>query len=641
VYSTFYNDNTVKWHDWFKVANSMPSKASSGSSVTAISRYPGGTAIDLFVNGNDGSVYSTFYNDNTAKWHDWFKVANSMPSKASSGSSVAAISRYPGGTAIDLFVNGNDGSVYSTFYNDNTVKWHDWFKVTNSMPSSVSSGSSVTAISRYPCGGTIDLFVNGKDGDVYSTFFNDKRSEWHVWFKVANSLPSSVSSGSSVTAISRYPGGAAIDLFVNGKDGNVYSTFFNDKGGIWHDWFKVANPLPSSVSSGSSVTAISRYSGGAAIDLFVNGKDGNVYSTFFNDMSGIWHDWFKVANSLPSSVSSGSSVTAISRYPDGTAIDLFVNGKDGNVYSTFFNDKSGKWYDWFKVASAHEVHGTSSNNYQVKVVNVGDGSEKYNRYVRFCSIQRLKRKCVDEVNWGPSLGPYLKPTQGGCLEWDTITVKEEYNPVLFMSQADLNNNKCVNPYIATGTECEYQDKSHLGPTTKPSKIDNEKPVCYPASDKYYFGCGINAAQSALAYFGIYKIQGELKAFINTISFPTTSNIAVYPDDLKNGLQKLLIIAGLNNIRVCRRSDITKDEKVQSINQSLLAGFPVIALVDGGSHWIVIVGEENGNYLVHSNFNLTNRTADQIDIDFGNLEGFLASIDGTSYNSGTMIFFEKH
>ena len=108
-----------------------------------------------------------------------------------------------------------------------------------------------------------------------------------------------------------------IDLFVVGHDGGVYSTNWDQGDGYlgWcAEWYRLTDPSYGdqfTVPPGSTVTALSRFRD--HIDLFVVGREGGIYSTFW-DNNGGWHgQWFRVVD--PSygdqfTVPPGSTVTA-------------------------------------------------------------------------------------------------------------------------------------------------------------------------------------------------------------------------------------------------------------------------------------------------------------------------------------------
>ena len=88
------------WGTWFQVSGG---RASSGSQVTAISRYS--NHLDLFVVGTDNRIYSTWWHD-PGGWAGWFNVSGGV---SQAGGQVAAISR--SAEHIDLFTVGSDGIV--------------------------------------------------------------------------------------------------------------------------------------------------------------------------------------------------------------------------------------------------------------------------------------------------------------------------------------------------------------------------------------------------------------------------------------------------------------------------------------------------------------------------------------------------
>jgi hypothetical protein len=163
----------------------------------------------------------------------------SVPAVATPGAPVAAVARYPTGKALDIWVTGNDGQVYTAFYNDDGVPWRGWFPVAGAVPGGLPGGAPITALARYPTGKALDIWVTGNDGQVYTAFYNDDLGSWRGWFPVVGPVPSGVEDGVPVTALTRYPTGRALDLLLVGNDGRVDTAFYDDETGSWHGWFPI------------------------------------------------------------------------------------------------------------------------------------------------------------------------------------------------------------------------------------------------------------------------------------------------------------------------------------------------------------------------------------------------------------------
>jgi hypothetical protein len=78
-----------------------------------------------------------------------------------------------------------------------------------------------------------------------------------------------------------------VDLFAVGKDGAVYTTFYDDNGG-WHNhWFRLGDqnfPDGFTLAEDTPIGVVSRMP--SQLDLFAVGKDGAVYTTFYGDFPG-------------------------------------------------------------------------------------------------------------------------------------------------------------------------------------------------------------------------------------------------------------------------------------------------------------------------------------------------------------------
>jgi hypothetical protein len=322
------------------------------STVSSLSRMR--DQLDLFAVGTDGGVFSTFWNPNGGWFDRWFRLADpnfgdqfTVPPQTE----VSTLSRYPG--HLDLFVVGRDSAVYSTFWDENSGWFNHWFRLADdNFPDlfKVPVRSPISNLARYR--DHIDLFVSGFDGGVYSTFWDANGGWFNRWFRLIDTNfgdQFTIPPGAPVTSLSRYQD--HIDLFVSGRDGGVYSTFWDANGGWFNRWFRLIDTNfgdQFTIPPGAPVTSLSRYQD--HIDLFVVGRDGGVYSTFWDANGGWFNRWFRLTDTNfgdQFTVPPGSRVSAVSRYPDH--IDLFVMGWDGGTYSTFW-DANGGWFNrWFRV----------------------------------------------------------------------------------------------------------------------------------------------------------------------------------------------------------------------------------------------------------------------------------------------------
>ncbi len=320
LYTAFWSSKD----GWKKGSRISEINSYAASPVTALLTRP--EHIDLFVTGKDGGIYTTFWNPKEG----WAKGFRTGDLQAPARSPITALLTRP--EHIDLFVTGKDGGIYSTFWNPNDG-WAKGFRIGDLR---VSTRSPITALLTSP--DHIDLFVTGKDGRIYSTFWNLKDG-WVKWFPVSEIQTSSgtgVTSGTRVTALRTRP--EWIDLFVTGKDGGIYTTFWNPKEG-WAKGFRIGDLQ---APAGSEVTAL--LTRPDHIDLFVTGNDGRIYSTLWDQQNGWAKGGFPLSGiqAFP-----GASVTPLLTRSEH--IDLFVIGKNGGIYSTFHNPQSG-WIKGFYIS---------------------------------------------------------------------------------------------------------------------------------------------------------------------------------------------------------------------------------------------------------------------------------------------------
>jgi hypothetical protein len=191
-----------------------------------------------------------------------------------------------------------------------------------------------------------------------------------------------------------------------------------------------------------------------------------------------------------------------------------------------------------------------------------------------------------------------------------------------------------------GDDCDYPKRVtlHAGASEAASN------AYFPAyndivTNNLYRGCGPRAALNVLSYFdvatNIYNVWGP----VPTIDNPFNDQRATLPDDLRSGLESLLNSMGKGHFRVKRISG----QPVAKIKNLLTGGYPVIALVNNGGHYVTFTGYENGKYRVTDYYGSDRWVAENdIDIGFRNFPAWFSFIStGTGgYKAGTLLYVER-
>ncbi|MGM0924777.1 MAG: hypothetical protein ACQEWW_26940 [Bacillota bacterium] len=285
-------------------------------SPSATTRTPNN--LDLFVVGNDGRVYTSWW----SAGRDWSGINDNWHSCGGffpPGAPVSAVALTP--TKLDLFVVGNDGRVYFSWWWAGS-NWSDWHSCGGFFP----PGAPVSAVVLTPT--KLDLFVVGNDGRVYFSWWS-AGSNWSNWHSCGGFFPP----GAPVSAVALTP--TKLDLFVVGNDGRVYTSWWW-AGSNWSDWHSCGGFFP----PGAPVSAVARTP--ISLDLFVVSNDGRVYTSWWSagwDWSGINDNWKSLGGFFPP----GAPVSAVARTPNN--LDLFVVGNDGRVYTSSWSEGSN-WSNW-------------------------------------------------------------------------------------------------------------------------------------------------------------------------------------------------------------------------------------------------------------------------------------------------------
>ncbi|MBV9811641.1 MAG: hypothetical protein JO326_02755, partial [Acetobacteraceae bacterium] len=161
---------------WFPIGPQV--RMQIGAPVSALWR-SNDTHLDLFATGNDGAVWSIAYQWPSG-WGAWFLPHNEV--KMQPGAAVTALWR-SNNTHLDLFATGTDGAVWSTWW-EAGPGWQPWFQPNSQVK--MQPGATVTALWRSN-DTHLDLFATGNDGAVWSTWWEAAKG-WQPWFLPNNQV---------------------------------------------------------------------------------------------------------------------------------------------------------------------------------------------------------------------------------------------------------------------------------------------------------------------------------------------------------------------------------------------------------------------------------------------------------------------
>jgi hypothetical protein len=196
------------------------------------------------------------------------------------------------------------------------------------------------AVINSPDGGLADVFILGDDGTIYETFYGrGPTGGWNDWFALPSG-PTFV----SAPAVYNTPNGDGqgyADLFsalALADDGVIYQVVYSRTDGSWSGW----EPIPSGPALVSG-PAVRNSPDGQLLDVFALGADGRIYETFYGrGPGGGWNEW----DALPGGVDLVGGPAVINS-PDGTLADVFACGADGRIYEIVYSrGANGGWREW-------------------------------------------------------------------------------------------------------------------------------------------------------------------------------------------------------------------------------------------------------------------------------------------------------
>jgi hypothetical protein len=334
--TTEFRESAFRWvqrvtRQWFDV---LPGGlAFSGKSVTALWQ-TSPLYVRLFVTDINGTIWMTWWEPGR-EWTFWDQFpAPEHRIQMHPGAEVTTVWRQQD-QHFDLFVTGKDGAVWSLWWND-TAGWRPegWLLIHPEIK--MDPGATVTAVWSDDQGRHLDLFATGSDGTVWTIWWDDvvgwRPEGWILLHPEIKMHP-----GATVTAVWEDPG-RHLDLFATGTDGAVWTIWWDDVVGWRPEGWILLHP-EIKMHPGATVTAVWAVPG-EHLDLFVTDSLGSVFS-IWNDADGWRSDgWFIIGDSF--TIAAGKTITALWR-PDSSFqhLDLFSIGKGDQVVSAYWESELG------------------------------------------------------------------------------------------------------------------------------------------------------------------------------------------------------------------------------------------------------------------------------------------------------------
>jgi hypothetical protein len=241
-----------------------------------------GTSEDAFVRGTDNGIWQNHWNGTS--WGGWSSLGGGI--SADPGAVAQGTSR------VDIYVRGTDNHMYTRSWNG--ASWSPWALLA---PGTLSSG--VDASLRTGTPNTVDLWVEGTDGQLYHRASADGGNTFAPWEALGGRLTATPG------AVSWAP--SRIDVFVRGTDLQLYHKWWFGSG--WSGWEAMGGTLASAPDAASCASG--------HLDVFVLGTDRALYHRGFNGTS--WSPWQSLGGNW-------SSAPSVECRPGTTTLDLFERG---------------------------------------------------------------------------------------------------------------------------------------------------------------------------------------------------------------------------------------------------------------------------------------------------------------------------
>jgi hypothetical protein len=227
--TTAYLPNYVYFSSLYDVVSSTGTYGSSvtlspadwGCGCIATFKTPPATSC-LVVRGEDDSIWYRIYNSTSASWNDW----NSLPTGTTIDSPAAAVVS----NTLYVVVRGMDGaSLWFSSVNLTSSSFSGWTQLSGSTPSAPTLTSNGTALA---------LFVQGEDNGIWYCVYTIATQTWTSW----SELPSGTTPDSPAASLV----GNELYVVVGGMDGaSLWFSSVNLTSSSFSGWTQLSGSTPS------------------------------------------------------------------------------------------------------------------------------------------------------------------------------------------------------------------------------------------------------------------------------------------------------------------------------------------------------------------------------------------------------------
>jgi hypothetical protein len=289
--------------------------------------------LEVFAVGKDGAVQGVWKERNST-WRPPFNLT--PPNFAPPGAPLAAV-YYPNGQQVEVFVVGNDGTLW-VIWKANNGAWQPPGRLTG--PNFAPAGAGISAV-YYPNGEQLEVFAVDRNGAV-SVVWKAKGTDWHP--PGAITRPNFAREGAPLAAV-YYPNGEQLEVFVVGN--GAVQVIWKAKGLNWQPPGTISPP---NFAPNNAPLAAVYYPNGEQLEVFVVGNDGVV--------RGLWKakgkDWeANVTLTSPGAASPRAPVAAVYQ-PRNDQLEVFYVGKDGTLWDSW-KAKGVNWQPPAKLAGPNFV----------------------------------------------------------------------------------------------------------------------------------------------------------------------------------------------------------------------------------------------------------------------------------------------